>query len=544
MVAVSIAQISPGKLSRRHIALEGISNCTSCHELGQSASPVKCLQCHVSLRSRMEAGAGYHASPEVAGKLCFKCHSEHHGVDYPLVKWSSGREKFNHDLTGFKLEGAHAGKDCAVCHRPPFNRAVTGDQSLNPGRTLLGLKKECIACHVDEHQGQLGGECLKCHTQDKWKPAVKFDHSAAKFPLTGRHNEIACARCHRSEKAAPPQFEGALAKREGAGSYAIYRNLPYGSCLSCHQDVHKGKFGSDCEKCHSTAGFGLIIGAQFDHSKTGYPLSGKHSSVACAKCHTGSKTGKLKFAACRDCHKDEHRGQFASRPDKGACESCHSVAGFLPARYPIEEHQQSRYPLTGGHLATPCIACHSDVKDSSGVSYARFDFPDRSCHACHGDPHRGEANRWLNKKGCEECHSTESWQSVSFDHARARFPLEGKHRTTECGGCHRVVAGKGKALRLAPLETACGDCHLDFHRGQLTLASESGGADCSRCHTPAGWRWLRFDHNRDSRFKLEGFHAKISCDRCHLRETTPDGETTIRFKPLGTQCSDCHKGKG
>ena len=543
VASISSAQISPGKLSRRHVALEGISNCTSCHELGQSASPIKCLQCHVMLKSRIEAGLGFHASAEVRGKLCFKCHSEHHGLDYQLVKWPDKRENFNHELTGFKLESAHAKQECTACHKAPFNRAASGDQSLNIERTLLGLDRKCLSCHADEHQGQLGAECLKCHSMDGWKPVTGFKHETAKFALTGKHASVECQKCHKYQTAPASQFAGILTKKQDAGQYSVYKNLNFSSCTACHQDAHKGKFGADCEKCHSTTGFNQIKGAAFDHSKTDYPLLGKHLDVACAKCHrSDSKTAQLKFAVCKDCHSDEHRGQFKDRPDGGACESCHSVEGFLPAKFGIEEHQKSRFVLTGGHLATPCIACHAAVKDSSGATYAQFDHSDFKCKTCHSDIHKGEVDRLMAGSGCESCHSTEAWGKVTFDHAKTRFALEGKHQTARCDGCHRILEGGKKVVKLAGLSAYCGDCHKDSHRGQLALAEEKGKAQCSRCHTPAGWRWLKFEHNRDSQFKLEGVHAKVACEKCHFSETAPDGGTMIRFKPVGMTCTDCHGG--
>ncbi|MFZ4401794.1 MAG: hypothetical protein ACOYO1_17325, partial [Bacteroidales bacterium] len=42
----SLAQISPGELSNYHSHLEGISNCTKCHVLGEQLSNDKCLACH------------------------------------------------------------------------------------------------------------------------------------------------------------------------------------------------------------------------------------------------------------------------------------------------------------------------------------------------------------------------------------------------------------------------------------------------------------------------------------------------------------------
>ena len=83
--------------------------------------------------------------------------------------------------------------------------------------------------------------------------------------------------------------------------------------------------------------------------------------------------------------------------------------------------------------------------------------------------------------------------------------------------------------------TDCGACHRDVHRGQL------GGAACGSCHTSfATWSEVRFDHQTQSRFKLEGVHARTACDRCHVPVTLSDGSTIVQYKPLGRECTDCH----
>ena len=49
------AQISPGDLSNPHSNLEGISNCTQCHVLGNKQTNEKCLACHTEINERISA---------------------------------------------------------------------------------------------------------------------------------------------------------------------------------------------------------------------------------------------------------------------------------------------------------------------------------------------------------------------------------------------------------------------------------------------------------------------------------------------------------
>ena len=110
------AQLSPGDLASPHAHLEGIANCTKCHVIGNKVTNEKCLACHKEIDSRIDQRKGYHASSEVAGKDCFACHSDHHGRNFEIVRFD--KEKFNHQLTGYKLTGAHLRQDCKACTPP------------------------------------------------------------------------------------------------------------------------------------------------------------------------------------------------------------------------------------------------------------------------------------------------------------------------------------------------------------------------------------------------------------------------------------------
>jgi len=64
------AQISPGELSKGHANLEGVSNCTKCHDVGNKVTREKCLDCHKEISLLINAKEGFHASAEVSGKDC------------------------------------------------------------------------------------------------------------------------------------------------------------------------------------------------------------------------------------------------------------------------------------------------------------------------------------------------------------------------------------------------------------------------------------------------------------------------------------------
>ena len=152
------AQISPGELSQPHAHLKGLSNCTKCHILGEKVSNEKCLDCHLDIGIRLSEGRGYHSSPEVQGKECIKCHSDHHGQNFKMIRLDT--EHFDHALTGYDLQGAHSGIACIKCHKPEFIK----DQDIKAkSDTYLGLDQKCLSCHKDQHQGTLSSECASCH---------------------------------------------------------------------------------------------------------------------------------------------------------------------------------------------------------------------------------------------------------------------------------------------------------------------------------------------------------------------------------------------
>ena len=99
---------------------------------------------------------------------------------------------------------------------------------------------------------------------EAWKPALKFEHNRAKFVLLGKHVTVRCDKCH------PFIADNSLPKEKG---YVKYTGVKYGQCLDCHRDVHDGRLGTACEKCHDTSSWGVTNHALFDHGRTKYPVT-------------------------------------------------------------------------------------------------------------------------------------------------------------------------------------------------------------------------------------------------------------------------------
>ena len=83
---------------------------------------------------------------------------------------------------------------------------------------------------------------------------------------------------------------------------------------------------------------------------------------------------------------------------------------------------------------------------------------------------------------------------------------------------------------------SCAKCHEDIHQKQFV---RSGVTDCSRCHTPYDWKASKFNHD-NARFKLDGAHEKVSCEKCHSVSKDKD-VNYVNYKNGKLKCIDCHK---
>ncbi len=512
------AQISPGDLTLAHAKYEGLSNCTKCHALGKQVPNSKCFDCHTEIRQLISAGKGYHSSSDVKNKECVSCHSEHHGRNFKIINFNP--DKFDHNKTGFKLEGKHSQIKCADCHQTKF---IANALFRKRSGTYIGLSTDCVSCHEDVHQNTLGKDCASCHNTTKFKPASLFDHNKAKFKLTGTHTKVECIKCH------------AKVERNGK-AFQKFVGLQFQNCTPCHEDVHKGQFGKNCVKCHTEITFKTLVRNSFDHSKTKYPLEGAHVNVACADCHGKDLMSKPKFAKCVDCHKDEHFGEFTVNKVLRDCKECHSVESFKLTGFTIEDHNKIKFHLTGAHLAVPCQGCHY----KENVKQWHFRKIGINCIDCHENVHGSEiTDKFMPNNDCTKCHSTDNWQKISFDHDKTKFKLTGKHEVTSCKDCHEEKSEAGKiTFRFVSLKTDCVTCHHDVHFGQFDLEKTGNEPVCEKCHEFNDWKPARFDHEK-TKFPLKGAHEKVPCMDCH-KKVNVNGNVFIKYRLDDFKCATCH----
>ena len=382
-----------------------------------------------------------------------------------------------------KLEG-----NCNQCHAP-FSKETQNSLCLTCHKDIDADIKAKSGFH-GRSATVAGVECKSCHTDHKGRSfdivglnRESFDHNATDFPLTGAHGKANCTQCH----AAGTKF------REASKD-----------CVACHEsdDVHKGSMGANCAQCHTTASWSV---SDFDHSKTRFPLVGKHATVDCAACHP-NRAYKGTPTDCAACHvvDDAHGGRFGTK-----CESCHTPAAWKSVTF--DHARDAKFPLRGAHAGLACNTCHVSPKANAKLP--------TTCAECHAiqDVHKGR-----NGPKCESCHNETSWKAVSFDHDKdTKFPLRGAHSHLQCTDCHH---GNPREEKLA---TTCFACHAtdDPHKKQL-------GEACGTCHGIVSWsKDVRFDHDLTN-FPLLGLHAAVACESCHV---------TLAFKDAKAGCIDCHR---
>ena len=191
---------------------------------------------------------------------------------------------------------------------------------------------------------------------------------------------------------------------------------------------------------------------------------------------------------------------------------------------------------------TDCNSCHA--LDSP--------IPEERCFECH-EVIRERRAAQLGHHGrnllgtCHDCHVDHEPELIVFDratfnHEQAVFALRGRHADLECEKCHEKptgVAAQPMRMQYIGLEhETCTACHDDPHGGSLTADERT----CVDCHDQDGWtgRHLRFVHDRDSSFRLEGKHGDVACTACHVPRQGSTRLADAQLRSTGNACADCH----
>jgi len=533
------------KLTGQHQSVD----CKSCHQtLKFQEAKTECVSCHADMHTN------------TLGPDCARCHTP--------KTWIIENTKTMHQLSRFPLEGNHAVIDCASCHK----------SSTNLKFEPLGV--ECVDCHRKDYQGttspnhqQLGysTNCTDCHgvKSTAWA-TTNFDHSV--FPLTGGHNisclqchtggtyqklsteckschltnystaqspnhttagiSVDCKTCHTTTTWQPSSFKHVSTGFDLTGAHAAIvqcsschlGNTTSASpnCISCHQTQYNGakdhvasKFPTDCRVCHNINNW---LGATFNHSLTNFPLTGAHTTVDCASCHTTGYVGTS--VECKSCHQAKYNtSQSPNHTAAGIsvdCKTCHTTTAWQPSSF---KHSTTGFTLAGAHAAiVQCSSCHAGNTTSASPN----------CISCHQTQYNGAKGHVASKfpTDCTLCHNNNNWLGATFNHSSTNFPLTGAHITVDCASCH-TAGYVGTSME-------CKSCHQTNYNTAANPNHKTLGLSvtCTDCHTTnPGWQPATFPIH-STYFALTGAHATIAnnCVACHKGN----------YAPISNTCYSCH----
>jgi nitrate/TMAO reductase-like tetraheme cytochrome c subunit len=370
---------------------------TSCHEMepyyhtwqASSHAEVDCVRCHippgfwnyaktklfglrelwVHITSQVEKPIA--VTRHISNQVCTGCHdSPEMRGPVRLARWT---EDFTHT-------GHSQVPNCIDCHARVVHPDIPGVLATPP-RTMeacftchdgTSQPDDCVYCHATSPHPDRGA-CDQCHGLRSW--SGDFPHPD---PLTGRHEEILCERCH------------ARATATDIG--------PTVACLDCHKPPHPFQLGRlnlrRCTECHVIT-----------HWK---PNTFDHPASDCISCH-GNEHGSSQLTQCQQCH-SQTTWAGAKHPNSD-CTACHS-----------NQHGSPRF--------TQCQQCHSQT------TWAGAKHPNSDCTACHtaGRLHSGLSST------CQNCHvSGAYWVPSTFNHPQVGEHIpSGEHRLS-CTECHKTT---------------------------------------------------------------------------------------------------------
>jgi hypothetical protein len=498
---VSVQQIQQHNnrfpLTGAHAAVD----CDSCHKGGATSNfqtmSTSCASCHFN---DFQATRNPNHVTAKFPTACDTCHT--------ADNWLNA--KFDHAVVGFPLSGGHAvpPRQCADCH-------------VNNSYNLTSTA--CITCHLKDFQrttnpnhaaANFPSNCAQCHTTMAWTPAT-FDHSMVNFVLTGAHTvpPRQCSDCHVNNN---------------------YK-LTSTACVSCHlkdfQSANNpnhvaGGFAQTCDTCHNTSTW---IPATFDHSRSGFPLTGAHTVPPrqCTDCHVNNNYS-ITSTACISCHQNDYNTALSPVPHSGfptTCQQCHDTVAWTHGKF---DHSTTGFPLTGMHTVPPrqCTDCHVNNN---------YNLTSTACVTCHLKDFQGTTspNHVTSNfpQTCDQCHSTSTWLNATFNHNSTGFALTGSHTVPprQCTDCH-----VNNNYNLT--STACVSCHQTDYNTATTPVNHIAArfpTTCETCHDTVLWTHGTFNHTSTG-FQLTGSHTvpPRQCTDCHVNNN---------YSLSSTLCYSCHQ---
>jgi hypothetical protein len=426
--------------------------CTDCHinnNFTLTITPNDCGNSGCHLTTWQQTNNPVHSSggAPFAAANCSTCHN--------TISWTTAA--FDHSTTGWALTGSHqmapAGKvvACTDCH-------------VSNNYTFTVANTDCYGCHQAAWQSTttMGGvvpnhitagfptaQCTTCHNTTTWTST--FNHATTGFPLTNAHQMapagkvVACTDCHINNN-----YTLAIAPTD-CGNSGCHLTTWQTTNNPTHSSAGAPFAAANCSTCHSTITWTT---ATFDHSTTGFALTGSHQMapagkvVACTDCHVGNNyTFTTANTDCYGCHQAAWQStttlggavpnHITSGFPTSQCSTCHDTVLWSTGKF---DHSTTGWPLQGAHVTTPCASCHMGT-NPFGLTIANTD-----CYGCHQVAWQSTVTLGgavpnhiaaLYPTTCLTCHTTcvtTGWLGATFTHSSFRIP----HHGSVCSDCHLV----------------------------------------------------------------------------------------------------------
>jgi hypothetical protein len=407
------------------------------------------------------------------GPLKVPCENCHTAAGWRPIK---ADPEFDHSKTRYPLRGMHEQVRCVQCHSKPV---------------FANVGKNCAGCHADIHRRQNGPNCAQCHTVQGWNISVQQvkDHQN-RFPLLGAHAAVQCDQCHT--QLATGIFYG-LSTRCDSCHLKNWQN----TTNPPHPASGPAFASANCQGCHN---FDSWLGANFNHSTTGFPLTGAHATTPCALCHVNNNYNLTSANTdCYGCHTSDWNStqtlgglvpnHVAAAFPTSLCSTCHDTIAWSDGKF---DHSTTGWPLTGAHQMPPapgsaikgCTDCH--INNNYSLTAANT-----ACYGCH----QADWNSTQTTGGlvpnhiaagfpttCDSCHTTVSWLNATFEHTY--FPIP--HYSSVCSDCHQVSTNYSSFT--------CINCHTTAAHQQIPTTNQHAGVanfvygptTCYNCHKNGG----------------------------------------------------------
>ena len=303
--------------------------------------------------------------------------------------------------------------------------------------------------------------CSQCHDTIVWTDST-FNHANTGFPLTNSH-QIApagkvtgCDQCHNGN------YSSLAIQPTDCGNSQCHLTTWQQTNNPTHSTAGAPFAVGNCSTCHNTITWTTAV---FDHSTTGWPLTGSHQLTpagkvnACTDCHIGNNYNLT--SANTDCY-GCHQTAWNSTPSFGGnvpnhitanfptslCSTCHDTVLWTDGKF---DHSTTGFALQGPHMLPPrttvtgaigpmvnaCTDCHLGGNYSTG-------YPTTDCYSCHQTYYTNAQTYGSTVPNhvvasypttCTSCHTTwvtQAWLGAVFNHTYFRIP----HNGSSCSDCH------------------------------------------------------------------------------------------------------------